>query len=311
MKSILLSDLSSDYSGVALTDSERPQGEVKIRVKAAAVNFVDMLQTRGGHQHKPDLPFILGSDFAGERMDTGEPVWGMARGAFAEEIAVPESAISPKPEGWSFAQAAAFGQPYLTALVALKRHAHLKPGEWLLVHGATAGVGAAAVDLGKQMGARVIATSSSDEKLARIQDFYAPDAVLNIGKGFREQVKDITGGGVHVVYDPVGGDVFGESLRCTRYFGRVLIVGFASGTIPDMKINYPLIKGLQIIGVRAGEYSRRFPQHGREDRIELGEIALAEKVQPHVDRVLPLSEWREAFRLMEERQVVGRVVLEP
>ncbi|MBZ6379803.1 NADPH:quinone oxidoreductase [Pacificimonas flava] len=310
-RALRLTDTLPDYKGLELKEIKAPVGEVNVRVKAAAVNYVDLLQSRGGHQHKPDLPFILGSDFAGERTDTGEPVWGMWRGAFADEIAVPEAAISPKPAGWSFAKAAAFGQPYLTALVALKRHAFLQPGEWLLVHGATAGVGAAAVDLGKRMGARVIATSSSDEKLAKIEELYAPDAVLNVKTDFRERVKEITGGGAHVVYDPVGGDIFTESLRCTRYFGRVLIIGFASGTIPQLQINYPLIKGLQIIGVRAGEYGRRFPEHGREDREHLAQIALEEQVSPHVHAEFALEDWREAFAMMERRDVIGRVVLRP
>ena len=315
MRALLLTELLPDFKGLQLKDIASPKaGEdmVPVRVRAASLNFVDLLQSSGRHQHKPPVPSVLGSDFSGERMDTGEPVWGMARGgAFAEEIAVPAAALSPKPDSWSFAEAAAYGQPYLTALVTLKRHAFLEPGQWLLVHGASAGVGLAAVDLAKRMGIKVIATSGSDEKLAKVQELYGVDHVLNADEPFREKVKEITGGGAHAVYDPVGGDVFRESLRCTRYFGRLLIIGWTSGDIPDVKMNYPLIKGLQIVGVRAGEYGRHFPEHGAEDRQQLADMALNGEAQPHVHAALPLSEWREGFAMMERREVVGRVVLEP
>ena len=319
MRALILNDTQPDYAGVALEEVEAPHGAgLRIRVRAAAVTFVDLLMTSGGYQFKPPLPYGLGSDFAGEVLEAGggfevgDEVMGLARGgAFAEELRAAPETLMRKPAGWSMAEAAAFGQAYLTAYVALTRHAHLQPGEWLLVQGASGGVGLAAVDLGKRMGAKVIAASASDEKLSRIDAAYAPDAVLNVRGGFREQVKEITGGGAHVVYDPVGGDVFMESLRCTAYHGRVLIIGFASGTIPEVGMNYPLIKGLQMIGVRAGEYGRRFPDHAREDRAALAEMASCEDAAPHVHATFPLTEWRAAFETMDEREVVGRVVLEP
>lgn len=321
MRALTLIDTRPDYAGVVLDDRPQPEpaaGEAIVKVRAAAVTFVDLLMSRGGYQFRPSLPYGLGSDFAGEvvtggeRFSAGAPIIGMHRGgAFAEYIAVPERDLMPKPDCWSFETAAGFGQAYLTAYVALVRHAHLRRGEWLLVHGASGGVGLAAVDLGMRMGAKVIAASASEEKLAAIERLHAPTALLNVRGGFREAVKALTGGGADVVYDPVGGAVFEESLRCTAYHGRVLIVGFAGGTIPSVPMNYPLIKGLQIIGVRAGEYGRRFPDHAREDRAALATIAAEGAARPHAHAAFPLSEWRRAFAMVEGRQVVGRVILLP
>lgn len=319
MQALVLKEPKPGYAGVTLQNVEPPaRGGLRIGVRAAAVTFVDLLMTSGGYQYKPPLPYILGSDFAGEVLEggdgyaAGDAVMGMTRGgAFAEEVRVPGDAVLPKPAGWSMGEAAAFGQSYLTAYVALTRHAHLQAGEWLLVHGASGGVGFAAVDLGKRIGAKVIAASASDEKLAKIDALYAPEAVINVRGGFREQVKQLTGSGAHVVYDPVGGDVFMESLRCTAYHGRVLIIGFASGTIPRVDMNYPLIKGLQLIGVRAGEYGRRFPDHAMEDRAALAALAQQEKAAPCVHAEYPLADWRAAFAAMDQRDVIGRVVLTP
>ena len=321
MNALLLEETAANYAGVRLGRVPRPaagKDQALVRVRAASISFVDLLMTSGGYQYKPPLPHAMGTDFAGEivesggRFRAGAAVMGMHRsGAFAEYIVVDEDALTPKPGSFDWGQAAAFGQAYLTAFVALTRHGALQKDEWLLVHGASGGVGLAAVDLGGRMGARVIAASASQEKLAKIAELYRPAALLDTSTGFRGRVKEITGHGADVVYDPVGGDVFDESVRCTAFDGRYLIVGFASGRIPQIAANYPLIKGLRLIGVRAGEYGRRFPERGAEDREALRDIARRSAAQPHVHSRFPMTEWREAFAVMNRREHVGRVILEP
>ncbi len=292
---------------------EAGPGEALVRVKAASVNFPDLLMTRGEYQLKPPLPFTPGIDFAGEVVGTGEAVVGSARlGAFAEYVAAPVQALKPKPARLSFSEAAAYGAAYLTAYVALVRRAQLQRGEWVLVHGAAGGVGLAAVDLAKALGAKVIAASASDEKLKVVADEYAPDATLNVTQGFREQVKAITGGrGADVIYDPVGGDVFDESVRCIAFDGRLLVIGFTSGRIPSISVNMPLIKGFSVMGVRAGEYGRQFPDKGRENADAVWKLADEGLIRPRVHAELPLDRWREAFDLLANRQVVGKAVIRP
>ena len=179
------------------------------------------------------------------------------------------------------------------------------------MHGAAGGVGLAAVDLGKHLGAKVIAAASHDEKLKVIEDKYAPDAIINYTGGFREKVKEITNGGADVIFDPVGGDVFDESVRCIAFDGRLLVVGFASGRIPEVKVNMPLIKGFSVVGVRAGEYGRQFPEKGRENMEAVWKLIEDKAVTPHAHGVYSLDDWRKAFAEMEERRVVGRVIIDP
>ena len=211
----------------------------------------------------------------------------------------------------SFSGAAAFGAAYLTAWVSLVCRANLKAGEWVLIHGASGGVGMAAVDLAKALGARVIATSASDEKLDVVADYYAPDAVLNVTGGFRERVKEITGGGADVIYDPVGGDVFDKSVRCIAFNGRLLTIGFASGRIPTLPVNMALIKGFSLVGVRAGEYGRRFPEEGQANLDAIWTLADEGKVRPHVHAELPLARWRDAYDLLASRKVIGKAIIRP
>ncbi|KSB87385.1 NADPH:quinone oxidoreductase [Caulobacter vibrioides] len=325
MRALVVEALAPDFAGCAVREVATPTpgpGDVLVRIKAAGVNFPDLLMTRGEYQLKPDLPFIPGLDFAGEVAALGEGVVGLevgavvvggARtGALAEYIVVPARTLRPKPARLSFAEAASYGAAYLTARVALARRADIQPGEWLLVHGAAGGVGLAAVDLAKAMGARVIAASASDDKLAEISRLYAPDATVNVTGGFRDRVKAITGGrGVDVVYDPVGGDVFDESLRCLAFDGRLLVIGFTSGRIPTVSANIPLIKGVSVMGVRAGEYGRRFPERGAEDQAAVWAMADAGTIRPHVHAEVPLERWREAFELLAQRRVVGKAVVVP
>jgi NADPH2:quinone reductase len=325
MRALVVEALAPDFAGCAVREVPTPSpaaGEVLVRVRAASVNFPDLLMTRGEYQFKPPLPFTPGLDIAGEVVALGEGVTGLqlgdavvggARlGGFAQYAALPAEGLRPKPARLSFAQGAAYGAAYLTAYVALMRRAWLEPGEWVLVHGAAGGVGLAAVDMARALGARVIAASASDDKLAAIQDLYDVDAVVNVTGGFRERVKAITGGrGADVIYDPVGGDVFDESVRCIAFDGRLLVIGFTSGRIPTVSVNMPLIKGFSVMGVRAGEYGRQFPEKGRENAQAVWRMADEGLISPHVHAEVPLDRWREAFGLLSERKVVGKAVITP
>lgn len=325
MRALVVEELAPDYAGCRLIERPLPEpgpGQVRVRVRAAAVNFPDLLQTRGEYQHKPNLPFTPGLEMSGEIDALGEGVdafkvgdavvgGGLAAGGYAEYTLAPAANLRRKPERLSFSQAAAVGAAYLTAYVAFVRRAQLQPGEWVLVHGASGGVGLAAVDLAKSMGAKVIATSASDEKLAVVQAEYAPDHVLNVNHGFREQVKEITGGGAHVIYDPVGGDVFDESVRCIAFDGRLLTIGFTSGRRPVLPVNLALIKAFSLMGVRAGEYGRHFPEKGRENQEAIWRLAAEGKIRPRVHQEYPLADWRAAFDSLAERKVIGKSVVRP
>ncbi len=325
MRALIVRELLPDFAGVEVGEVPPPSpgpGQVLVRVKAASVNFPDLLMTRGEYQMKPPLPFTPGLDLAGEvaalgegvtNLNMGDAVVAAARlGGFAEYAVMEAAGLNPKPDALSFAQAAAYPAAYLTAYVSLVRRARVESGEWVLVHGAAGGVGLAAVDLAKVLGCRVIAASASDDKLAVIQREYAPDAVVNVTGGFREQVKAITGGrGADVIYDPVGGDVFDESVRCIAFDGRLLVVGFTSGRISTVSVNMPLIKGFSVMGVRAGEYGRQFPDKGRENARAVAELAASGRIKPRVHTELPLSQWRDAFDLLAHRQVIGKVVVRP
>ena len=235
---------------------------------------------------------------------------GVGPGGFAEEANVAAEACRPIPGTMDFAEAAAYPAAYLTAYVALVCRSHLQPGETLLVHGSTGGVGLAAVEMGKLLGATVIATSASDEKLKIVKSRGA-DHVLNVTQGFREKVKELTGGrGADVIYDPVGGDVFDESVRCIAWNGRLLIIGFTSGRIPTVSVNMPLIKGFSVIGVRAGEYGRRDPEAGKANLAAIARLAEEGKIAPYICARFPLERAVDALRMLQERKVVGKVVIE-
>jgi NADPH2:quinone reductase len=325
MRALVVRELLAGFAGVEVRDVATPvpgPGQALIRVRAASVNFPDLLMTRGAYQFKPPPPFTPGLDVAGEvaalgegasGFQVGDAVVGGARlGGFAEFAVLDTAGLSHKPDRLTFAEAAAYPAAYLTAYVSLVRRANLQPGEWVLVHGAAGGVGLAAVDLAKVLGGRVIAASASDEKLAVIAREYAPEAVLNVSGGFREQVKALTGGrGADVIYDPVGGDVFDESVRCIAFDGRLLVVGFTSGRIPTVSVNMPLIKGFSVMGVRAGEYGRQFADRGRENARAVADLAASGRIRPRVHAELPLARWREAFDLLADRQVIGKAVIRP
>ena len=324
MRAIVVEELAADYAGVRLRELPTPEpgpGEVRVKVRAAAVNFPDLMQTRGEHQHKPPLPFVPGMEMAGEidavgegvtQWKPGDAVAGGGRGGFSEYVVAPAAGLRRKPEGLSFSQAAGYPVAYLTAYVGLVRCGRVQPGEWVLVHGAAGGVGLAAVDLARLLGAKVIAASASDAKLAIVEREYRPDAIVNVTGGFREQVKAIAGGkGADVIYDPVGGDVFDESLRCIAFGGRILSIGFTSGRLPVLPVNIALIKGFSVIGVRAGEFGRQFPEKGRENQAAIWKLAEEGKVRPRVDKEYSLAEWRAALDSLAERKVVGKTIIRP
>ena len=325
MRALMVEALAPDYGGCVMREFPTPDpkpGEVLVEVRAAAVNFPDLLQTRGEYQHKPPLPFIPGLEMSGvvaklgdgvDQFKLGDAVVGGARfGGFSDMAVTFAAGLRRKPEAFSFGQAAGFGAAYLTAYVSLVRRAEVEPGEWVLVQGAAGGVGLACVDLAKVLGCRVIAASASDAKLKIVADEYAPDATVNVTGGFRERVKEITGGrGADVIYDPVGGDVFDESVRCIAFNGRLLVIGFTSGRIPTISVNMPLIKGFSVMGVRAGEYGRQFPERGRENAAAIWKMANEGKLRPRVYKEYALDDWRAAFDSLAERQVVGKSVIVP
>jgi NADPH2:quinone reductase len=322
MRAQLVRSLSDDLSSMRLESvpvTLPGPGMIQVRMRAASVNFPDILTIQGKYQHKPDLPFTPGMEGAGDVVSIGDGVVafkpgdrvvvGAKQGCFAEELVLPVAAVRALPAGVSYVQGAAYPVAYLTAYVALVRRGQLQQGETLVVHGAAGGVGLAAVDLGKRMGARVIATASSEEKRAFLLSYGADHALQS--SGFREAVKALTHGrGAEVIYDPVGGDVFDESVRCIAFDGRLLVIGFAGGRIPNVSVNMPLIKGFSIVGVRAGEYGRQFPARGLENIQAIDALAAAGAIRPHVCARLPLEQAREAMRMLEERRVIGKVVLE-
>lgn len=323
MKALLCHAITEDISTLRIEDVQLPPlapGEVRLRVRAASVNFPDILMVQGKYQHKPDLPFVVGTECAGEVIAVGDGVHGFSpgervmggglTGAFAEEAQRPAAALRRIPDGVDFATAAGFTAAYVTATVGLVRCGALQAGETLLVLGAAGGVGLAAVDLGKALGATVIATASSEEKRAFLKAYGADQVVP--ARGFRDAVKDLTGGrGADVIYDPVGGDAFDEATRSIAFGGRLLVVGFASGRIPTIAANIPLIKGFSVMGVRAGEYGRRFPHKGRQNLESIDGMLAAGRLHPHTGARLPLSRAVEAMQMLATRQAIGKVVVEP
>lgn len=324
MRAFVCDALSDDLSGAGVRDVAVPEpaaGQVRLRVKAASVNFPDILLCQGKYQLKLKPPFTPGMDMAGIVDAVGEGVSGFAAGdevvggarfgAFAEYALASAAGLQMKPGNMSFSEAAAYPAAYLTAYVALVRRANLQAGETLLVHGASGGVGLAAVDVGKLLGATIIATSASDEKLDRVVA-YGADYGLNVTQGFKDRVKALTAGrGADVVFDPVGGDVFDESVRCIAFDGRLCVIGFTSGRIANLATNMALIKGFSLVGVRAGEYGRKFPERGAENIQTIWDWARAGKTRPHVCAEFSLDQTRQALAMLENRQVVGKVIVRP
>lgn len=297
-------------------------GQLRIAVKAAGVNFPDILMVAGGHQHKPPLPFIPGLEVAGEIAEIGPAVTGFAvgdrvmasvrTGGYADQVVAPATAVWPLPQPFDFIKGAAFLVAYNTAYVSLARRGEIQAGDTLLVHGAGGGVGLAAVELGAVLGARVIAIVGSKHKVDAVREAGAADVVLTDNGGWRERVKELTNGrGVDVVYDPVGGDRLEASVRLAAPGGRVLVVGFADGRLPTVRANLLLLKEARLIGVRAGEHRRRSPAAALADSQALLALAEAGRLTPRVHAVHPLEDFLDAMAHLSNRSVIGRVVLTP
>ncbi|HWV96231.1 MAG TPA: NADPH:quinone oxidoreductase family protein [Xanthobacteraceae bacterium] len=294
-------------------------GKVRVAVRAAGLNFPDILMVAGQYQFKPDLPFIPGMEAAGDVIEIGSDVRGISvgervivklrHGGFAERVATTPDHLAPLPSTFDYAEGATFLAAHGTAYHALVDRAQVKPGEVLLVHGAGGGVGLAAVEIGKLLGATVIAAASSEKKLAVAKARGADHLVLYKREPFQDAVKRITDGqGANVVFDPVGGEVFENSVRCIAWGARLLVIGFTGG-IGLAKTNLILIKGASVLGVRAGEAIRRDPALGQARLKALTEWAEAGRVRPNVSHRLPLEDVAKAMRLLIDRKAIGRVAL--
>ena len=323
MRALQVTRLSEAFEGCEIVTVAAPQpkaGEALVRVRAAALGFPSLLMTSGGYQFKPDLPFIFGGDYAGEVVAPGEGVslavgarviGGGLTGAFAQYAVARAEALTPMPQNATFEEAAAFPSGYLTAHVSLVHAGHLQAGEWILILGAGGGVGLAAVDLAHALGANIIAGASSQAKREAIKAYCPKAHVIDTSASFKDEVRKISGGGVDVVYDPVGGGVFADALSSLNFGGRLLIIGFASGEIPTLSVNRALIKHVSVIGVRAGEYSRRFPNKRAETMRAIFDGWAQGKLHPHVDKVFTLDDWRAAMDRMTSRSLIGRVIVRP
>jgi NADPH:quinone reductase len=289
--------------------------EVKIRLRARGVSYTDVLRIAGQYHVKTPPPFIPGCEAAGEVLQLGTDVKGLkvgdrvlCGGGFAEETVQPADSLIRLPETISFEAAAAFRSNYTTAYYALQR-GRLQAGETLLVHGAAGGVGLATVDMGKLMGARVIATARTPERLEVCKRLGA-DHVVDYSKGFRDEVRALTDGrGADVIFDPVGGDVFDESMRCVAPFGRILIVGFTSGRPGVAKTNHLLVKDAEVIGFTIGALNRLDAQWAQRNLETLVGWLAAGRISPYHSHALPLAQAAEALRLIIDRKVIGKALL--
>ncbi|WP_342711931.1 NADPH:quinone oxidoreductase family protein [Bradyrhizobium sp. B124] len=293
-------------------------GEVRVAIRAAGINFPDILMAAGEYQLKPPLPFTPGSEAAGDVVEVNDAagvaigdkvIVKMRFGAYCDETVATPSQLVPVPSTFDYAEGATFLAAHGTAHHALIDRGQIKPGEVLLVHGAGGGVGLAAVEIGKLLGATVIAAASSEEKLAIAKARGADHLVLYTREPFRDAVKRITDGrGADVVFDPVGGEVFENSMRCINWGARILVVGFTGG-IGLARTNLLMIKGASVLGVRAGEAVRKNPALGEVRVKALSEWAEAGRVRPNISHRLPLEDYAKAMRLLIERKAIGRVAL--
>jgi NADPH2:quinone reductase len=310
-ESLVFEDVASPKPGA---------GEVVVSVKAASVNFPDVLIIQNKYQFKPPLPFSPGSELAGVVKEVGEGVTRFkpgdkviaftGHGAFAEEVKTEAARLVPLPAGMDFNSGAAFILTYGTSDHALRDRGELKAGETLLVLGAAGGVGLAAIEIGKALGARVIACASSDDKLAVCREHGADETINYATEDMRERIKALTGGkGVDVVYDAVGGAYSEPAFRSIAWRGRLLVVGFAAGDIPKLPLNLALLKGASIVGVFWGDFARREPKEFAASVRQLGQWFAEGKLKPHVSQTMPLARAAEALNLMAARKVKGKLVL--
>jgi NADPH2:quinone reductase len=322
MKAVVVEQFDA-IDNVGLKDIALPavsSGQVRVKIQAASIGFVDGLKVQGLYQTKDPLPFTPGTEFAGVVDETagdvtgfarGTPVMGMTRsGALAEYIAVPAAALTAMPDGIAPEVGAAFRANYLTALYALGERASLRAGEHLLVLGAAGGVGIAAVQIGKLLGARVIAAASTGEKRKFAADHGADATVDYTRADWRDALKESTGGhGADVIFDPVGGDVSVQAFRSIAWNGRHLVVGFAAGKIPALPFNLPLLKGGVLTGVDVAQIARREPDAEKRVTAQLFTWLSEKKLVPVVGQVFPFSDFHDAFRAMQNRSALGKMVI--
>jgi NADPH2:quinone reductase len=295
------------------------RGEVLVDVKAAALNFPDVLMTRGLYQERPPLPFVPGLEFAGvvaevgdgvAQLQPGDRVVGYSGQAVAERVVARQESVMTMPRTLDFVAASGISLTYFTSYHALRQRAQLQPGETLLVLGAGGGVGTTAVELGKLMGARVIAAASTPEKLEVARSLGADHLINYASEDLRERLKEFTGGaGVDVVYDPVGGALAEPAVRSLAWKGRFLVVGFAAGEIPKLAINLLLLRGASLVGVFWGAFAKREPQVQMQNARELWEMFEAGKLKPVVGQVYSLEDGASALAALETRQATGKVVI--
>ena len=295
-------------------------GEVLVQIKAASLNFPDLLIVQNKYQMKPTLPFVPGSEYAGVVQAVGAGVRNLVvgqhvaclsgTGGFATHALAPAKLCMPLPEGFSFVDAAAFIMIYATSHHALVDRAQLRAGETVLVLGAAGGVGTSAIQIAKTMGARVIAAASTNEKCALCKAEGADDTINYSTANLREAIKTLTQGkGPDVIYDPVGGDFAEAAFRSIAWRGRYLVVGFAAGPIPSLPLNLALLKGASIVGVFWGDFSRREPQANAAMMGELAQWYASGKIKPVIDRTMPMGDLKAAYQRMGSRQVKGKLVM--
>ena len=303
-----------------LPNLEPGPNEVIVNVKACSINFPDTLIIQGKYQFQPDLPFTPGSDISGvvksvgsavKNHKVGDEVFGIVQyGGFAEELCVKASHVFPKMSGMDFPTAASFIYAYGTSYHALKQRAQLQAGETLVILGASGGVGLAALELGKAMGARVIAAASTSEKLALCKERGADEVINYTEEDLKSRIKALTDGkGADVIYDPVGGDYSEAALRATKWNGRYLVIGFAAGEIPRIPLNLALLKGCSIVGVFWGRFTKEEPQNHMQNTMELMQMYGEGKIKPHIHKIYPLAETPKALEDMMNRKVRGKVVI--
>jgi NADPH2:quinone reductase len=324
MRAVICRELTGVGGLEHVSDWPEPQagpGEVVVEVKAAALNFPDLLMIQGLYQDRPPLPFVVGTEMSGVVTAVGEGVTHLVAGdrvvaacgrTLAERVAAKASLVIPAPRALGFEAAAGICITYFTSIHALKQRARLQAGETLLVLGAAGGVGTTAVELGKQMGAVVIAAASTDAKLDLARRIGADHVVNYSMQDLRERIKEITGGkGVDVVYDPVGGALAEPALRSMAWGGRYLVIGFAGGDIPRIPLNLPLLKGCSIVGVFWGSFAARERDAQRRNMVELWDMFDSGRLVPVVGETHPLADYARAFESLATRRAQGKVVLVP
>jgi NADPH:quinone reductase len=327
MRAIQIAELTGPEQALRVVDVPEPEpthmltpgSGVVVDVKAAGVSFPEVLQTRGLYQFKPELPFVPGSEVGGivrtapdgAAVAAGDRVAAFCMlGGFAEVVVAPEHMTFKLPDELDFAQGAALVLNYHTAYFSLKLRGRLVAGETVLVHGAAGGVGTASLQVAKGLGARTIAVVSSDEKARVARDAGADEVVRSDGP-WKDEVKELSGGGVDLVLDPVGGDRFTDSIRSLREEGRVVVVGFTGGSIPEVKVNRLLLGNTEVIGAGWGAYVMSKPEVSREIGAELDKLIAEGVVRPVVGARFPFEQAGEALKLIDERGALGKVVLEP